>query len=196
MASLSNSPSPPHLSHIPVEDLVNFEKDVDGLHRYNMGKLCRKENQQSLLAPCTPKGIIRLLEYYDIPLKGKDVTIIGRGAIVGTPLALMMTSHDATVTLCHSKTKDIKKFTTRSDVIVSAVGRAGFVDESFIGPNRPTVIDVGINFVEGKLCGDVQFDDVWPLCSAITPVPGGVGPMTILSLTHNLVLAAQRAKRP
>ncbi|MCY4644891.1 MAG: bifunctional 5,10-methylenetetrahydrofolate dehydrogenase/5,10-methenyltetrahydrofolate cyclohydrolase [Bacteriovoracales bacterium] len=188
-------PLPPHLHRVPIKDLILPEKDVDGLHLQNVGRLCQGEDESRLLTPCTPKGILRLLHYYEIPLSGKDVTIIGRSPLVGTPLSLMMTNHNATVTLCHSKTVNLQKFTRISDIIVSAVGRPHFIDKSFIGSNRPTVIDVGINTIEGRLCGDVSFHEIKGLCSAITPVPGGVGPMTVLSLAQNVVAAAQSCGR-
>ena len=184
-------PLPPHLSPVPVEQLVAAHKDVDGFHAENVGKIYRGEDEGTVMAPCTPKGIISLLRHYGIPLEGREVTIIGRSCVVGRPLALMMTGHHATVTLCHSRSPDIRKFTTSSHIIVSAVGRASFLDSSFIGPNRPVVVDVGINVVEGKLCGDAKYGEIMELCSGITPVPGGIGPMTILSLVENLVLAAE-----
>ena len=184
-------PLPPQLSSLPVDRLVVPQKDVDGFHPETMSRIYQGGDESKLLAPCTPKGIIKLLRHYGIPMAGKHVTIIGRSHIVGRPLSLMMANHDATVTLCHSKTSDIRKFTTAADIIVSAVGRPSFLDRSFIGGNRPVVIDVGINVVGGKLQGDVKFTDLQHLCSGITPVPGGVGPMTVLSLAENLVLSAE-----
>ena len=188
-------PLPPHLGQVPVDQLVFPEKDVDGLHAQTIGKIYRGVDEQSVMAPCTPKGILKLLGHYGIDIAGKNVTIIGRGHVVGRPLALMMTNRDATVSLCHSRSMGIKELTTSSDIIVSAVGCPGFLDRSFIGPGRPVVIDVGINKVDERLCGDVNFDEIQELCSAITPVPGGVGPMTILTLAENLILAAEEQGR-
>ena len=187
-------PLPPHLSHVPVGKLVIPEKDVDGFHMKNIEKIYQGSDESKVLAPCTPKGIIKLLKYYDIEIASKHVTIIGRSHIVGRPLSLMMTNHDATVTLCHSKSQEIRKLTTASDIIIVAVGRRSFLDSSFIGPNRPVVIDVGTNVIGGKLCGDVQFEEIQGRCSAVTPVPGGVGPLTILLLAENLILSAERTR--
>ena len=185
-------PLPPQLSHVPVEKLVTSQKDVDGFHMKNIEKIYQGHDESKVLAPCTSKGIIKLLKYYNIGIASKHVTIIGRSHIVGRPLSLIMTNHDATVSLCHSKSQDIRKLTTVSDIIVIAVGRPSFLDNSFIGPNRPVVIDVGTNVVERRLCGDAQFDEIQGQCSGITPVPGGVGPLTVLLLAENLILSAER----
>ena len=185
-------PLPDHLAHHSVEQLITPKKDVDGLHAHTIGKIYRGQDESAILSPCTPKGIIRLLKYYEIALRGKYVTIIGRSHIVGRPLALMLTNHHATVSLCHSQTCDLKRFTTISDIIVCAVGRPGLIRREHIGANKPVVIDVGINVVDGKLCGDADYHDIVDMCSGITPVPGGIGPLTILSLGENLVLAAER----
>lgn len=161
------------------------DMDVDGFNNDNMKYTLRGE--KPIHYPATPKGIITLLDYYNIPIEGKNVVIIGRSDIVGKPLAAMMLSRNATVTVCHSKTKDLKEHTKRADIIVSAVGKPKFINSSYLSMfNRPVVIDVGMNRDEnGKLCGDVDYDDVLPYVSAITPVPGGIGPMTVYSLIEN-----------
>ena len=182
-------PLPPHLSHVSLGKLICPEKDVDGFHRETMGKIYEGKNQNDALAPCTPKGVMKLLDHYGISVSGKAITIIGRSYLVGRPLAIMMTNLDGTVTLCHSKTPHLKEFTRSADVIVSAVGKPLFLDSSFIGSKKPVIVDVGINVVNDTIYGDVNFNEVFNLCAAITPVPGGVGPLTVLSLVENLVLA-------
>ena len=198
-------PYPERLNMHYMEDFILFQKDVDGLCKYNMfktlsGKLNTKDwlGNEPIHYPATPKGIITLLDYYNIPIEGKNIVIIGRSDIVGKPLAAMMTARDATVTLCHSKTKNLRESLIHADIIISAIGKPKYIDkdflsnfhfENFIGEkssDKPIIIDVGINRDEnGKLCGDVDFDDVLPYVSAITPVPGGVGPMTVYSLISN-----------
>lgn len=167
-----------------IIDAINPEKDVDGLTTTNIGRL---RSGQECLKPCTAAGIIDLCKYYDIELDGKDVTIVGRSNIVGKPLADMMMAKGATVTQCHSHTSDVRFHTLPADIVVTAIGRPKFVGRGYIGYER-VVIDVGINRDEdGRLCGDVDFDDVKDYCSAITPVPGGVGPMTVAELMSNTV---------
>jgi methylenetetrahydrofolate dehydrogenase (NADP+)/methenyltetrahydrofolate cyclohydrolase len=167
-----------------IIDAIDPNKDVDGLTTTNIGRL---RSGQDCLKPCTAKGIIDLCKYYDIELDGKDVTIVGRSNIVGKPLADMMMAEGATVTQCHSHTSDVRFHTVPADIIVTAIGKPTFFGRSYIGYGR-VVIDVGINRdVEGRLCGDVDFDDVKDCCSAITPVPGGVGPMTVAELMANTV---------
>ena len=180
------------------EDLIWIEKDVDGLNRNNMYSTLLNGNiNEHSLCPATPKGIIRLLDEYNLPIEGKKVVIIGRSEIVGKPLASMMEARNATVTLCHSKTniEDLKLLTSQADIIVSAVGKAKYLnstyleqdnDGGFITMNSPIIIDVGMNRdSNGKLCGDVDFDSVKPYVKAITPVPKGVGPMTVAELIAN-----------
>lgn len=167
-------------------DMIPPSKDVDGLTTINIGRL---RSGQECLKPCTAAGIIDLCKYYDIELDGKDVTIIGRSNIVGKPLADMMMAEGATVTQCHSHTSDLRFHTVPADIVVTAIGKPTFINRSYIGHDR-VVIDVGINRDEyGRLCGDVDFDDVEDCCSAITPVPGGVGPMTVAELMSNTVEA-------
>ncbi|TDJ05867.1 MAG: bifunctional methylenetetrahydrofolate dehydrogenase/methenyltetrahydrofolate cyclohydrolase [Deltaproteobacteria bacterium] len=185
-------PLPKHLSHIDVGDLIPGHKDVDGFNQKNIYELFKGDRGDKALLPCTPKGIITLLHHYNIGLDGKNVVILGRSEIVGRPMALLLLNHNATVTVCHSKTQNIKAITGNADIIISAIGRAKFLDRSFLGDKKPVIVDVGINHDDaGKLCGDVNYDDVKDLCSAISPVPGGVGPMTILSLAQNLLQATE-----
>ena len=176
-------PIPKHLEGI--ENRIYPPLDVDGIGDYNMYRTL--SSKEPIHYPATPKGIITLLDYYNIHVEGKNVCIIGRSDIVGKPLAAMMTARNATVTLCHSKTKDLKEHTKRADIIVSAVGKPKFINSSYFSLfNRPVIIDVGMNRDEnGKLCGDVDFNDVLHYVSAITPVPGGVGPMTRYALIKN-----------
>ena len=181
-----------------IEEWIDPNKDVDGLCVNNLGLTCMGEKPYHY--PATPKGIITLLDHYNIPLEGTNVVIIGRSDIVGKPLAAMMIARNATVTVCHSKTPidDLKNAAMHADIIISAVGKAKYFDHTYIceladtndyfmiPSHLITIIDVGINRDEnGKLCGDVDFDDVLPYVSAITPVPKGVGPMTIYSLIEN-----------
>lgn len=167
-----------------IIDTISPSKDVDGLTTTNIGRL---RSGQDCFKPCTAKGIIDLCKYYDIEIDGKDVTIIGRSNIVGKPLADMMMAEGATVTQCHSHTSDVRFHTLPADIVVSAIGKPKFIGRGYIGYEQ-VVIDVGINRdEEGQLCGDVDFDNVKESCSAITPVPGGVGPMTVAELMSNTV---------
>ena len=179
-------PLPSYLDERAIIDAIDPAKDVDGLTTTNIGRL---RSGQDCLKPCTAAGIIDLCKYYNIELDGKDVTIIGRSNIVGKPLADMMMAEGATVTQCHSHTADLRFHTLPADIVVSAVGIPTFLNREHIGYER-VVIDVGINRDErGRLCGDVDFEDVEEKCSAITPVPGGVGPMTVAELMKNVVQA-------
>ena len=181
-AILMQLPIPNHLNKQKIIDSIDYRKDVDGLTSINAGNLLLGKKG---LIPCTPKGIITLLKYNNIDLKGKRVTIIGRSNLVGKPLALLMLRENATVSICHSKTKNIKDITLNSDIIISATGKNGLVKEDMIKDNA-VVVDVGISKIDGKLFGDVDFEQVSRKCSYITPVPGGVGPMTIASLAENI----------
>ena len=180
-------PLPAYLDERAIIDTIDPRKDVDGLTTTNIGML--RSGQEPYHKPCTAKGVIDLLDYYGIEMDGKDVTIIGRSNIVGKPLADLMMARGATVTQCHSHTSDLKFHTLPADIIVSAIGKPKFIGYGYLGYDR-TVVDVGINRDEqGKLCGDVDFDDVKDYCSAITPVPGGVGQMTVVELLQNTVNA-------
>ncbi|MFN8370136.1 MAG: bifunctional 5,10-methylenetetrahydrofolate dehydrogenase/5,10-methenyltetrahydrofolate cyclohydrolase [Bacteriovoracaceae bacterium] len=187
-------PVPDQLKHLPLNSLIPAEKDVDGFHFNNLGMLLEGDRGEKSFLPCTPKGIMILLKYYNIDVAKKHVVIIGRSLIVGKPLSLLLTNHDATVTLCHSKTTNITKFTKEADIIITAIGKPNFLTKEYIGNNKPVVIDVGINSTNsGKICGDVDYAEVSSLTSAITPVPGGIGPMTILALADNLLKATENS---
>ena len=164
---------------------IDPNKDVDGLHPINVAKLYAKEDG---FVPCTPKGIMTLLDRADVKLEGANAVVIGRSDLVGRPIAQLLLNKNATVTTCHSRTKDIPCFTKQADIIVVAIGRPNYLDKSYIGKDS-VIIDVGINRVDGKLVGDVNYDDVFDSVSAITPVPKGVGPMTIVSLLENTLIA-------
>ena len=175
-------PLPEQLDAALIQNSVNPLKDVDGLSYTNGGKL--EQNHPSLI-PCTPKGIMALLDEYNIDVEGKNVTVVGRSILVGKPTALLFTNRNATVTLCHSKTKDVKEHTKNADIVVVAVGIAGFLTEDMV-KDGAVVVDVGISRIDGKLYGDVDFENVSKKVSYITPVPGGVGPMTVYELMNNV----------
>ncbi|MCF8057985.1 MAG: bifunctional 5,10-methylenetetrahydrofolate dehydrogenase/5,10-methenyltetrahydrofolate cyclohydrolase [Bacteriovoracaceae bacterium] len=185
-------PLPKHLSHIDVGQLVPPEKDVDGFHAQNLYKLMAGDKGENALLPCTPKGVMTMLKHAGVSLEGKSVAVIGRSLIVGKPLSLLMTNYNATVTMCHSKTSNLKQVTKSSDIIVAAIGRAKFINSEFLRSEGDQIlIDVGINHdSDGILCGDIDQNDVENKCALITPVPGGVGKMTIVSLGQNLITAA------
>jgi len=182
-------PLPPQVETAAVISTIDPEKDVDGFHPLNLGRLF---SGNPLFAPCTPQGIMTLLDEYDIPVAGSRAVVIGRSIDVGRPMAALLINADATVTVCHSRTRNVKEEMRRADILISAVGRRGFVTVDCVAPGA-TVIDVGINYDEsGRLCGDVDFDAVREIAGAITPVPGGVGPMTISTLMEQTYLAARR----
>ncbi|MCM1370955.1 MAG: bifunctional methylenetetrahydrofolate dehydrogenase/methenyltetrahydrofolate cyclohydrolase FolD [Clostridium sp.] len=167
------------------EKLINYiarNKDVDGLTDVNIGKLI---NGKKSLTSCTPLGIIELLKEYNVEIEGKNVVIVGRSKLVGKPLISLFLNNNATVTVCHSKTNDLKSFTKNADILVVAVGQKGLITEDMVKENS-VIIDVGINRVDGKLYGDVDYDKVKEKVSLITPVPGGVGPMTVAMLLENV----------
>ncbi len=185
-----------HLRNLDLPNLVHPAKDIDGFHGQNTQQLYAGTRDLSLLLPCTPKGIIHLLNFYGYNLKGSSVAVIGRSAIVGKPLSMLLTNLDATVTLAHSQTKDIREVTRQAEIVVAAVGKARFMDRSYFNSERRTVvIDVGMNSLNGKLTGDVDLDDVKDFVAAITPVPGGVGPMTVVTLIDNLISAVERTAK-
>lgn len=187
---LLQSPIPKHLDIKKAFNNIDYKKDVDGFHPINVGKLSIGEDS---FISCTPFGIIKLLEEYNIETEGKNVVIIGRSNIVGKPLIQCMLNKNATVTVCHSKTKNIEEVTKNADIIIAALGKARFVKADMVKKGA-VVIDVGINRNElGKLEGDVDFDEVIKKASYITPVPGGVGPMTIAMLMNNVVKAAKNS---
>ncbi len=187
-------PLPKHLAHLDIGKLISKEKDVDGFHPDNLYALLSNRDIENHFISCTPKGIVTLLNEYQISLENKRVAIIGRSMIVGKPLACLLTNHNATVTLCHSKTPNIKEITKESDIIVSAIGIPQLIDRTYLSDKKnQVIIDVGMNIDElGNTCGDVHFSKVKDHVLAITPVPGGVGPMTILSLMQNLLQASKK----
>lgn len=179
---LVQMPLPEHLNSRIIQNAISSLKDVDGLTDINMGMLVHKKN---CLIPCTPLGVMELLKYYNIDVAGKNVAIVGRSDLVGRPMAEVMINSDATVTLCHSKTNNLKDITKNADILVVAVGKAKLITSDMV-KDGVVVVDVGINRLEdGSLCGDVDFDGVSSKCSYITPVPGGVGQMTVLELGYN-----------
>ncbi|MCM3599640.1 bifunctional methylenetetrahydrofolate dehydrogenase/methenyltetrahydrofolate cyclohydrolase FolD [Robertmurraya korlensis] len=183
-------PLPEHLDEDEIINAISPMKDVDGFHPINVGKMVIG---QDALMPCTPSGVIVMLEENGISLSGKHVVIVGRSNIVGKPLGQMLLNRDATVTYCHSKTRDLRSYTNQADILIAAVGRANFITADYVRQGA-VVIDVGINRNEqGKLCGDVAYHQVKEKTSYITPVPGGVGPMTITMLMYNTVKAARKA---
>ncbi len=189
---LLQSPLPPHLDISEAFRRIDYRKDVDGFHPMNVGKLVLG---QDTFISCTPFGIMRLFEEYKIDLCGKNVVIIGRSNIVGKPLVQCCLNKNATVTVCHSKTRDVKEAAKNADVVVAAIGKAKFVKADMIKEGA-IVIDVGINRLDtGKLVGDVDFDAVSQKASYITPVPGGVGPMTVAMLMNNVVKAAKQQNK-
>ncbi|MBQ3593720.1 MAG: bifunctional methylenetetrahydrofolate dehydrogenase/methenyltetrahydrofolate cyclohydrolase FolD, partial [Clostridia bacterium] len=181
-------PLPAHIDEEMVIKAIPPEKDVDAFHPANVGRIMI--GNQSFV-PCTPAGVMELLDAYDIEIEGKNCVIIGRSNIVGKPQAMLMLQKNATVTICHSRTKNLAEVTSKADILVAAVGRSKFVTADMVKEGA-VVIDVGINRGEdGKLCGDVDYDAVFDKVSYITPVPGGVGPMTITMLLKNTLTAAK-----
>lgn len=192
-AMILQLPIPKHLDENYLIDLISREKDADGFHVVNQGYLYQ---HKKTIYPATPKGIIGLLDFYQINVEGMNATIIGRSNIVGFPVARMLMDRGATITVCHSKTKDLKSHTINADIIVVATGRPHILTKEMV-KSGVIVVDVGINRVDGKLIGDVDFDEVSKIASMITPVPGGVGPMTIYGLLENtfeLYLEHQESK--
>jgi methylenetetrahydrofolate dehydrogenase (NADP+)/methenyltetrahydrofolate cyclohydrolase len=181
-------PLPDHLRELNFIDLINPRKDVDGLHPRNIFSLYTGKIESDNPVACTPLGIVNLLKYYNVEIKGKTFCIVGRSLIVGKPLQMLLQAHHATTILCNTQTSNLAELINTSDVLILATGQAQHFDQQLINKKSLVVIDVGINKdSEHKLCGDVHFNNVAPLVKAITPVPGGVGPMTVLSLMENLV---------
>ena len=178
-------PLPKHIDKQKVIEAISPSKDVDGFHPVNVGKLVVGN---ALLTPCTPTGIIKLLDYYEIDISGKHAVVLGRSNIVGKPVSMLLLQRNATITICHSRTKKLEEITRSADILVAAIGRANFVTENMVSKGT-IVIDVGINRVDGKLTGDINFEPVSKKASYITPVPGGVGPMTIAFLMENTLKA-------
>ncbi|RMF35326.1 MAG: bifunctional methylenetetrahydrofolate dehydrogenase/methenyltetrahydrofolate cyclohydrolase FolD [Chloroflexi bacterium] len=191
-------PLPRHLNEEAVLAAISIEKDVDGFHPINIGRLAMK-GREPLFVPCTPAGVIELLDRTGVEIEGKEAVVLGRSNIVGLPVSMLLLHRNATVTICHSRTRDLPAVTRRADILVAAVGRPRMVKGDWVKPGA-VVIDVGVNRVEDptakrgyRLVGDVDFEEVKEVASAITPVPGGVGPMTIAMLLTNTVRSAKRA---
>lgn len=188
---LLQSPIPKHLDINKAFRAILPEKDVDGFHPINAGKLSIGEK---CFVPCTPHGVVKIMDEYNIETEGKNVVIVGRSNIVGKPLIQCMLQKNATVTVCHSKTKNLEEFTKKADILIVAIGKPKFITENMVREGV-VVIDIGINRnEEGKIVGDVDFDNVSKKASYITPVPGGVGPMTVAMLMENVVEAAKQNK--
>ena len=187
---LMQLPLPDHINQFNVINTIEPQKDIDGLTYYNAGLLL---NRKPSFIPCTPLGVMELLKYYNVELKGKDAIIINRSILVGKPLALLLLDKDATVTISHSNTKNLEKKIRNSDIVVTAIGnRKLFTLTADLVSDNAIVIDIGISRVNGKIIGDADYENVSKKVSGITPVPGGVGPMTIAMLLKNTVLAAYR----
>ena len=180
-------PLPKHLDSKRIQNSIDPNKDVDGLTNINAGKLIHNENG---LVPCTPKGIIELLDNYNIEIEGKNAVVIGRSILVGKPIAELLNNRNATVTICHSKTNNISFYTKNADIIVVAIGHPNFLTEDMVKENS-IIIDVGINRINNKLVGDVDFENVSKKAAYITHVPGGIGPMTVYELMNNVYEAHQ-----
>lgn len=189
-------PLPPHLDSIALLHCIDPDKDADGLHPVNLGKLVRAE---AGLRSCTPAGVMRLLQEYDLSLEGKQAVVIGRSILVGKPIALMLLEQNATVTMAHSRTQDLSAVCREADIMIAAVGKAEMITQEMIKPGA-IVVDVGINRVDlgsgkSKLVGDVAFESVSKVASYITPVPGGIGPMTVAMLLSNTVESYARKEK-
>lgn len=178
-------PLPKHLNEQEVINKISDKKDVDGFGLLNKGKLF---SGLTSIESATPKGIIKLLDEYKIEITGKNAVVVGRSNIVGKPMAILLLNRNATVTICHSRTQNLKGITKNADILVVAIGKANFIKEDMVKEGA-VIIDVGTNRVDDKLVGDVDFENVSPKCSYITPVPGGVGPLTIASLLENTIIA-------
>jgi methylenetetrahydrofolate dehydrogenase (NADP+)/methenyltetrahydrofolate cyclohydrolase len=182
------------INDLDLPNLISPHKDIDGFHGQNTQQIYAGSRNLQELMPCTPKGVIRMLDFYNYDLAGKQVVVIGRSQIVGKPLGLLLSNFNATVTLAHSKTKNLRELTRSADIVIAAIGKANFLDASYFNKASQTiVIDVGMNSLNGKLTGDVDAEAVLPYISALSPVPGGVGPMTVVSLIENLITATEKA---
>jgi len=183
-------PLPSHLAEKKILERISPDKDVDGFHPLNMGRLLKGDPS---FIPATPRGIVEFLDRYKIPLEGKRAVVVGRSDIVGKPLAFLLLARNATVTICHSRTKDLGSITKEGDILIAALGKPEFIKEEMVKEGS-VVIDVGINRIGNKIVGDVDFEKVKEKIFYITPVPGGVGPMTIIMLLKNVVEAAETRK--
>lgn len=181
-------PLPKHLDEIELFNMISLKKDVDGFTFYHIGKLCHNQND---FVSCTALGIVRLLKEYHISLAGKHVVVVGRSVVVGKPLAMLCLQENATVTILHSQSKNVKEIMQSADILISAVGKPKVITEDMVKEGS-TVVDVGIHYVNGKVMGDVDFEKVQNKAKYITPVPGGVGPMTVAMLLENVVKACKK----
>ena len=190
-------PLPPHINPERIISKVSIEKDVDGFHPVNFGNLALQRQPEKTMFPCTPEGVIYLLDKYQIPIEGKDVVVVGKSNIVGLPMSLMLMHRGATVTVCHSQTENLKQKTSKGDILIVACGQSEMITSEYVKEGG-VVVDVGINSVKDetrksgyRIVGDVNFEFVEEKCSYLTPVPGGVGPMTIaMLLSHTVKLAS------
>ena len=187
---LVQMPIPKHLDSNIIQNRIDPNKDVDGLTDINAGRLIHNKD---CLIPCTPLGILEMLKYYKINIDGANIVIVGRSNLVGKPLSNLLTNNNATVTLCHTHTKNLKEITKQADILIAAVGKANFITKDMVKDNA-IIIDVGINRENNKLCGDVNYNDVIDKVSYITPVPGGVGQMTVAMLGYNVKKAYKLKK--
>jgi methylenetetrahydrofolate dehydrogenase (NADP+)/methenyltetrahydrofolate cyclohydrolase len=185
-------PLPKHIKENNIIEAIDPKKDVDGFTSTNIGKLVLGTPESDLLLPATPAGIIKMLEFYNVEIAGKHAVIVGRSNIVGKPIASMLLNRSATVTICHSKTKDLAKHTTTADILIAAVGKPGLITQDHVKEGA-YVIDVGTTKVEGKLKGDVDFENVIKIAHC-SPVPKGVGPMTVAMLINNVIKASERSQ--
>lgn len=185
-------PLPKQLDENEIKHIIKPEKDVDCFNPLNLAMLLENEGEGFL--PCTAMSVMEILKFYNVDLKGKKVVVLGRSLVIGKPLALMMINENATVTVCHSKTKNLKEEVMNAEIVVSCMGRAKMIDETYIKEGA-VVIDVGINFEDGKLCGDVDFENVKNKVKMITPVPGGVGSTTTSILANNVITACKNMNK-
>ena len=184
-------PLPDHIDENKILETIDPFKDVDGFHKVNVGAMT---TGNARYYPCTPHGVIKMLEHYGIGVEGKHAVVIGRSNIVGKPMSLMLLERGATVTICTSKTSDVRQFTRSADIVVAAVGKPKMIDASYLS-DKAVVIDVGINRLgDGSLCGDVDYEAVSEIVKGVTPVPRGVGPMTITMLLENTIKSAETQK--
>ncbi len=181
-------PLPKHINEQKIIDAIDTSKDVDGFGVWNKGRLF---SGLKAMESATPHGIMRLLDAYNIPIEGKTAVVVGRSNIVGKPMAMLLLNRNATVTICHSKTQNLKEITQQADILVVAIGKAKYITADMVKVGA-VVVDVGTNRIDGVLCGDVDFENVAPIASYISPVPGGVGPLTIASLLENTVIAYKK----
>lgn len=187
---LVQMPLPNHIDPLIIQNAISPEKDIDGLSDINAGKLF---HNQDALYSCTPYGVMELLNRYDIDVSGKHAVVVGRSNLVGKPMAIMLLNAGATVTICHSQTENLARYTKEADILVVAVGKPQLITADMVKDDA-IIVDVGITRVNDKLCGDVDYDNVLAKCAYITPVPGGVGPMTIAMLGKNILKAYKRQK--